>query len=101
MKIKHFLLLLLGVVALSGCADVATCVTDQHYGFWNGLWHGAILGFSLIGSLFSDSIAIYAVNNNGAFYDLGFFLGTIGFLAGLVKLAVAVVLSFFKAVFDL
>jgi hypothetical protein len=64
---------------LAGCADVAPiqeCLTETPYGFWSGIWHGIIVPFSFIGSLFNDSIAIYAVNNNGALYDLGFVLGT-------------------------
>jgi hypothetical protein len=34
-----------------------------------------IMTFSFIGSLFSDDIAIYAVNNNGAWYNFGFIGG--------------------------
>ncbi|MFW5847508.1 MAG: hypothetical protein ACOCVF_01125 [bacterium] len=75
-------LLTLVVVLFSGCADVSphaeTCVTSDPYGFWGGLWHGLILPFSWIGSLFSDNIAIYALDNNGGWYDFGFFLGVGG-----------------------
>jgi hypothetical protein len=45
------------------------------YGFWGGLWHGLISAFSLIGSAFNSDIAIYATNNRGFWYDLGFVLG--------------------------
>lgn len=63
---------------LSGCAD---CVTFEQaskldpVGFWYGLWHGMILPISWIISLFSDSTAIYAIYNNGGWYDFGFILG--------------------------
>ncbi len=61
--------MLLCVGLFTACADVsphvADCVTSDSYGFWGGLWHGMIAPFSLIGSLFSDDIAIYAYNNNG------------------------------------
>lgn len=61
---------------MTGCADTGECVqTAEAAGFWSGLWHGAIIFFSFIGSLFSDDIAIYAVNNTGGWYDFGFFLG--------------------------
>ena len=40
-----------------------------------------IILFSWIVSLFSDEIAIYAVYNNGAWYDFGFVLG-IGSVGG-------------------
>jgi len=61
-----------------GCAEVVPieeCVTDIPYGFLGGLWHGITAPISFIGSLFSDSIAIYSVNNNGGWYDFGFVLG--------------------------
>lgn len=67
-------------LVLVGCADVVSydIVTQSPhiYGFWGGLWHGFILPFSFIGSLFSDDIAVYAVSNNGGWYNFGFLLGT-------------------------
>ena len=65
-------------VYLTGCADsmsFSQAAGADPVGFWSGLWHGAILPLAWIGSLFSDSIAIYAINNNGGWYDFGFFLG--------------------------
>lgn len=77
--------LLLCAVCLSSCADVQPqvkiCLEGHVYGFWGGLWHGIIAPFSFIGSLFSDDIAMYAVNNNGGWYDFGFVLG-VGILFG-------------------
>lgn len=77
MKTKTILFLIV-IFLLSGCADVTDikeCATVDPYGFWSGLWHGAIIPLSWIGSLFSDNIAIYAVNNTGGWYDFGFVLG--------------------------
>ena len=78
-KLLGILVLVLLVSLLSSCADVSPhavdCVTSDPYGFWGGLWHGLILPFSWIGSLFSDDIAIYAFDNNGGWYDFGFFVG--------------------------
>jgi hypothetical protein len=31
--------------------------------------------FSFFGSIFSNDIALYGVNNNGAWYDFGFVMG--------------------------
>jgi hypothetical protein len=65
-------------VLFTSCADVTPikeCVIDTPYGFLGGLWHGIILPLSFIGSLFNDDIAMYAVNNNGGWYDFGFLLG--------------------------
>jgi hypothetical protein len=71
------------IFILSSCAptiDVQECIPppiDSYvHGFWGGLVHGFVLFFSLFGSLFTDSIAIYAVNNSGGWYDIGFVLGT-------------------------
>ena len=49
-------------------------ITDP-CGFWEGLWHGIILPFSFIGSLCSENINIYELNNNGGWYDFGFCIG--------------------------
>lgn len=54
-----------------GTADVEGDVA----GFWLGLWHGIILPVTFVISLFSDTVNIYDVHNNGNWYDLGFALG--------------------------
>ena len=75
------LLILLSVIALSGCADnesVKQCLVGHTYGFFGGLWHGFIAPFDFIGMLFNDSITMYAQNNNGGLYALGFLLGSGG-----------------------
>jgi hypothetical protein len=82
-----FLLLILSVVLLSGCADsesVEQCLTGHQYGFFGGLWHGFIAPFDFIGMLFNEDIAMYAQNNNGGLYALGFLMGSggWGFLGG-------------------
>jgi len=76
---------ILMVVLFSGCADVSTVCpaeVDHLYGFWGGLWHGIVSPFAFIGSLFSDDIAVYAVNNSGGWYDFGFLLGVGAFTGG-------------------
>jgi hypothetical protein len=49
--------------------------TPEAPGFLWGLWHGFVFPFAWIGSLFDPRIAVYAVPNNGGWYDFGFFLG--------------------------
>jgi hypothetical protein len=44
-------------------------------GFWLGLWHGIILPFTFVISLFSDKVTIYEVHNTGGWYNFGFLLG--------------------------
>ena len=81
------------VIALaSGCADVShiqPCLsaTEHTYGFWGGVWHGMICQFAFIGSLFSDNIAVYAVNNNGAWYNFGF-VGGLAFILKIIRLVI-------------
>ncbi len=67
--------------ACARTADVTACVTTEPSGFLGGLWHGIIAPLSFFVSLFSDSIAMYEVNNNGGWYDFGFVLGA-GILFG-------------------
>lgn len=80
---KKVIILIVACLFLAGCADaqqnVTACVTGESYGFLSGIWHGFILGFSVIGRLLSEDIAIYAQNNTGLAYDLGFVLGAGGF----------------------
>ena len=77
-KILLFLLLTFLMVSCADSVNYQVLTENPHvYGFWGGLWHGFIIPYSFIGSLFSDEISIYAISNNGAFYNLGFALGSI------------------------
>jgi hypothetical protein len=65
-------------LALAACATaVPSAASAEQPGFLLGLLHGFILPFAWIGSLFSDTIAIYAVPNNGGWYDFGFVVGVV------------------------
>ena len=69
------------LIILTGCANneiVEQCLTGHKYGFFGGLWHGFIAPFDFIGMLFSKEITMYAQNNNGGLYALGFLLGSGG-----------------------
>jgi len=84
---KLILLIFITIILLQSCARVEpieACVIDEPYGFLGGLWHGIIAPISFILSLFFDDIAMYAVNNNGGWYDFGFVLGA-GILFGSSK----------------
>lgn len=70
--------LLAATLALAACATQVPSAIDQSPsapGFVWGLLHGFIFPFAWIGSLFSDRIAVYAVPNNGGWYDFGYFIG--------------------------
>lgn len=78
------LILIIAALFITGCADSVSFEQAESMnpiGFLYGLWHGVIIIFSFIGSLFSDDIAVYAIYNNGGWYDFGFLLG-IGAFAG-------------------
>lgn len=79
MNSKLFVILLLSTALLSGCAHyvpVDQCLPGDPHGFWGGLWHGLIVMWSFIGSLMTDNIVVYSVNNTGGLYDFGFVLGS-------------------------
>lgn len=68
------------IILLTGCADeVSYKIADsiETVGFLHGFWHGLILPISFVMSLFTDT-AIYAVYNNGGWYDFGFLFGLAG-----------------------
>ena len=71
----------LSIIIFSGCAineSVKLCLTGHTYGFFGGLWHGFIAPFDFIGMLFNEKITMYAQNNNGGLYALGFLIGSGG-----------------------
>ena len=69
---------------LAACAaqQQADAVAPAAPGFWLGLWHGFIFPVAWIVSLFMDKVAVYAVPNNGGWYDFGYFLGIVVFGVG-------------------
>jgi len=97
-------ILVVTLLFFSSCADVShvhQCLppVEHTYGFWGGAWHGTIAPLSFIGELFSDDIAIYAINNNGKWYDFGYVIGLVGAikLIGLgIQIIVAILESMFK-----
>ncbi|SFO55360.1 hypothetical protein SAMN04488519_10871 [Algoriphagus ornithinivorans] len=83
-KLINTLIVLGLILILSSCAEslpLDDCLDSENYGFFGGLWHGIIAPISFVLSIFFDDIAMYAVNNSGGWYDLGFVLGA-GILFG-------------------
>jgi hypothetical protein len=78
------LTLLLGALALTACTATqkSDAVAPGAPGFWLGLWHGLIFPLAWVASLFVPTIAVYAVPNNGGWYDFGYFLGIVVFGVG-------------------
>ena len=73
------------VAALSISLLLTACAAQQSGegvmaeapGFPLGVWHGFIFPVAWVISLFVDEVAIYAVPNNGGWYDFGYFIGII------------------------
>jgi len=76
-----------GALALSACAATqdSAAVASSAPGFLLGLWHGFIFPVAWIVSLFVSKVAVYAVPNNGGWYDFGYFLGIVVFGVGARK----------------
>lgn len=71
-------LLLLPFVLLSACATQSAAGTAPAApGFLLGVWHGFIFPVAWVLSLFMPDVAIYAVPNNGGWYDFGYFIGIV------------------------
>jgi hypothetical protein len=74
---------LLLFASLAGCAtQSAAAVAPAAPGFLLGLWHGFIFPVAWLVSLFDPQVAIYAVPNDGGWYDFGYFLGIVVFGVG-------------------
>ena len=79
---RYWMLVVVAVIILlPGCAqreNVELCLKGHQYGFFGGLWHGFIAPFDFVAMLFDQKITMYAQNNNGGLYALGFLLGSGG-----------------------
>jgi len=80
-KIIALVLVTLLLVAVAGCAAGPNAMLDvpneqgKVAGFWQGLLQGFISPFTFLISLFSDTVHVYEVHNNGNWYNFGFLLG--------------------------
>ena len=76
---KRLLILIPLALALTACVatEAQSAVNPAAPGFLLGVWHGFIFPLAFIVSLFTDDIAVYAVPNNGSWYDFGYFVGIV------------------------
>ncbi|HTU11187.1 MAG TPA: hypothetical protein VMG08_09850 [Allosphingosinicella sp.] len=72
------------LLVLTACArqTAAGAVVAGAPGFLRGLWDGFVFPFAWAVSLFVPEVAVYAVPNNGGWYDFGYFLGVVVFGVG-------------------
>ena len=87
------LLPLAAILTLTACAatQAPDTVAPEAPGFLLGLWHGFIFPVAWVVSLFVPKVAVYAVPNNGGWYDFGYFLGIVVFGVGARKSVTKVV----------
>lgn len=62
--------------------------------FLSGLWHGFLVPFTLVLSIFDGDAGIYETANIGWWYDLGFYIGfvfnaTTGIILGIRRAAIS------------
>ncbi|HVQ09335.1 MAG TPA: hypothetical protein VMS43_12960 [Allosphingosinicella sp.] len=80
------LLMLVALAALAACArQIPAAVAAGAPGFFRGLWDGFIFPWAWLVSLFVPEVSIYAVPNNGGWYNFGYFLGVVVFGVGARK----------------
>ena len=75
-KARVFTIVGLALILAACVAQQAnSAISPSAPGFLEGVWHGFIFPVAFIVSLFTDQIAVYAVPNNGTWYDVGYFVG--------------------------
>ena len=63
------------VISLAGSNSKYKLPGAKPAGFLGGFWHGLIIPFSFVASLFVRGVSIYETRNNGRWYEFGFILG--------------------------
>ena len=84
-RLRGSTMVALAATTLASCAtqvSSAVAITPTTPGFLLGLWHGFIFPVAWALSLVLPEVAIYAVPNNGGWYDFGYFLGIVVFGVG-------------------
>jgi len=84
MKKKHLLLgalFMLLIFTLSACAPLGA--TEKQYGFLYGFIHGLLFYVAVISKLLGMEFDLYAQNNTGLMYWIGYTIGVFGFGGGI------------------
>ncbi len=87
-KLQHLVFFFL-IILLTSCAtevSLSECVNvEEERGFLFGILHGFLAPLTFLIGIFSETVTMYDVNNNGGWYDFGFLLGIGGFSGGIFK----------------
>lgn len=82
--LPSLLIIAFTVILFSGCfPHQGPEANIEPAGFFTGIWHGWIAPFSLIVGFFDADVVLYARNNTGWWYDLGFYMAVISGFGGL------------------
>jgi len=77
-RLPRWLVVLLVMILLGGSVSRANHQVGRNtvpVGFGHGLWHGAVMPCALPMLVLGQDIHIYAFNNSGRGYDVGYTLG--------------------------
>ena len=74
---KRLFVIIAATFVLAACVatEAPSAISPEAPGFLLGVWHGFAFPVTFVLSLFTDDIAVYAVPNNGHWYDFGYFAG--------------------------
>ena len=67
------------IIGMSSCAPSGHTAT---YGIIGGFCHGFLIVFEVIAKLIGQPYGLYAANNDGAPYWIGYIIGLLGFGGG-------------------
>ena len=87
-RLSLLALILALIIVVASCApgpndsEKTPNAAGRTAGFWLGIWHGLISPVTFVISIFSKSVRLYEVHNNGGWYNLGFVIGAGLFLGG-------------------
>ena len=84
-RVRALALLPFALLAACAATQQSDAVAPAAPGFLLGLWHGFIFPIAWLLSLFMPDVAVYAVPNDGGWYDFGYFLGIVVFGVGARK----------------
>ena len=87
-RVGNAMLFIAAVLVLSACAHQVAGTVSQDAeapGFFSGIIHGLFFPIAWVFSLFADDIAIYAVPNDGGWYNFGYFIGITALGGGTLK----------------
>ena len=84
-RVRALALLPFALLAACAATQQSDAVAPGAPGFLLGLWHGFIFPVAWVVSLVASNVAVYAVPNNGGWYDFGYFLGIVVFGVGARK----------------